>query len=92
MLGPKTPKTRSDCDPGLEEEMRLLGCLDEEEEQQPWKDLLTNADEQEAPFSLGVGAQGAKPEDKLQALLQEKVEKEKEKENESSPKCNGWTS
>jgi hypothetical protein len=49
--------------------MRLLGCLDEEEEQQPWEDLPTNADKQEAPFSLGLGAQGAKPEDKLQALL-----------------------
>jgi hypothetical protein len=88
MLGLKTPKTRSDCDPGLEAEMRLLGCLDEEEEE-PWEDLLTNADEQEAPFSLGVGAQGAKPEDKLQALLQEKVEKEKEKEKESPPKGEG---
>jgi hypothetical protein len=89
MLGLKTPKTRSDCDPGLEAEMRLLGCLDEEEEQQPWEDLPTNADEQEALFSLGVGAQGAKPEDKLQALLQEKVEKEKEKEKEKPPKREG---
>jgi hypothetical protein len=89
MLGLKTLETRFDCDPGLEAEMRLLGCLDENEEQQPWEDLPTNADEQEAPFSLGVGAQCAKPEDKLQALLQEKVEKEKEKEKESLPKGEG---
>jgi hypothetical protein len=89
MLGLKNPKTRSDCDPGLEAEMRLLGCLDEEEEQQTWDDLLTNADKPEAPFSLGLGAQGAKPKDKLQALLQEKVEKEKEKEKESPPKGEG---
>jgi hypothetical protein len=89
MLRLKTPKTRSDCDPGLEAEMRMLGCLNKEEKQQPWEDLPTNADEQEAPFSFEVGAQGAKPEDKLQALLQEKVEKEKEKEKESPPKGEG---
>jgi hypothetical protein len=90
MLGLKNPKTRSDCDPGLEAEMRLLGCLDEEEEQQPWDDLPINADEHlEAPFCLGLGAQGAKPEDKLQALLQEKVEKEKEKKKKSPPKGEG---
>jgi hypothetical protein len=89
MLGLGNPKTRSDCDPGLEAEIRLLGCLDEEEEQQQWDDLPTNADKPEAPFSLGLGAQGTKPENKLQALLQEKVEKEKEKEKESLPKGEG---
>jgi hypothetical protein len=89
MLGLKNPKTRSDCDPGLEGKMRLLGCLDEEKEQQPWDDLPTNEDEPEAPFFLGLGPQGTKPEDKLQTLLQEKVEKEKEKEKESAPKGEG---
>jgi hypothetical protein len=52
MLGLKNPKASSDCDPGLEAEMRLLGCLDKEEEQQPWDDLPTSADEPEAPFLL----------------------------------------
>jgi hypothetical protein len=89
MLGFGNPKTRSDRDPGLEAEMRLLGCLDEEEEQQQWDDLPPNAYEPEAPFSLGLGAQGTKPRDKLQALLQEKVEKEKEKEKESPAKGEG---
>jgi hypothetical protein len=89
MLGLGNPKTRSHCDPGLEAEMRLLGCLDEEEEQQQWDDLPPNADEPEAPFSLGLGTQGTKPGDKLQALLREKVEKEKEKEKESPAKGEG---
>jgi hypothetical protein len=56
MLGLGNPKTRSDCDPGLEAEMHLLGVLDEDEEPQQWDNLPPNADKPEAPFSLGLGA------------------------------------
>jgi hypothetical protein len=87
MLGLGTPKTHSDCDPGLEAEMRLLGVLEEEDEEQHWNDLPPNVEDAEAPLSLGAGAQSMKTGDKLQALLQEKVEREKEKE--SPPKGEG---
>jgi hypothetical protein len=53
MLGLGTPKTRSDCDPGLEAEMRLLGLLEEEDEKEHWDDLPPNVEDPEAPFSLG---------------------------------------
>jgi hypothetical protein len=87
MLGLGTPKTRSDCDPGLEAEMRLLGVLEEGDEEQHWDDLPPNVEDPEAPFSLGARAQSMKTGDKLQALLQEKFEREKEKE--SPPKGEG---
>jgi hypothetical protein len=89
MLGLENPKTCSDCDPGLEAEMRLLGVLEEEEDQQQWDDLPPNADGPEAPFSLGLGAQGTRSEDKLHALLQEKVEMEKEKESPAKGEGSG---
>jgi hypothetical protein len=80
MLGLGTPKTRSDCDPGLEAEMRLLGALEEEEDKEQWDDLPPTTELPEAPFLLGLGAQSVKTGDKIQALLQEKVEREKKKE------------
>jgi hypothetical protein len=89
MLGLENPKTRSDCDPGFEAEMRLPGVLEEEEDQQQWDDLPPDADDPEAPFCLGLGAQGTKPEDKLHALLQEKVEKGKEKESPAKGEGSG---
>jgi hypothetical protein len=89
MLGLGNPKTRYDCNLGLEAEMRMLTVLEEEEDKEHWDDLPPNADNPEAPFSLGLGAQGTKPEDKLHALLQKKVAKENEKESLAKGKGSG---
>jgi hypothetical protein len=51
MLGLGNRKTRLDCDPGLEAEMRLLGCLEEEEEQQQWTIFRPTQTNQRLPFS-----------------------------------------
>jgi hypothetical protein len=76
MLGLGTKETHPSCDAALMEELWAAGAFGEEDENEFWADFPAEADGPDAPLLLEKGERDMDTGEKLQALLQQKVERE----------------